>query len=37
MRSWAEEAGLTIYEFEDQVIKKDTSFDIKLDDRVRDF
>lgn len=37
MRSWAEEAGMTIYEFEDKVIKTDTSFDEKLDDRVRDF
>lgn len=37
MRSWAEEAGLSIYEFEDKVIKVDTSFDVKLDDRVKDF
>lgn len=37
MRSWADEAGLTIYEFEDTVIKKDESFDIKLDQRVIDF
>jgi len=37
MRSWAEESWYTIYDFEDKVIKKDKSFDIKLDKRVKDF
>ena len=37
MRSWADEAGYTIYEFEDKVIKTDLSFDIKLDERVKNF
>jgi hypothetical protein len=37
MRSWADEAGYTIYEFEDKIIKLDESFDTKLDQKVVDF
>ena len=37
MRSWADEAGYTIYEFEDKVIKLDESFDTKLDQKVVGF
>ena len=37
MRSWAEEKWYTIYEFEDKVIKTDKTFDLKLDDKVKDF
>jgi len=37
MRSWAKESGYTIYEFEDKVIKKDKTFDLKLDKRVVEF
>jgi len=37
MRSWAEDLGLTIYEFEDTVIKDDSNFDLKLDAKVKDY
>ena len=37
MRTWADEAGFTLYEFEDKVIKQDLSFDTKLDQKVVDF
>lgn len=37
LRSWAEESGYTIYEFEDKVVKKDHSFDMKLDKKVEEF
>lgn len=37
MRSWAEEKWYTIYDFEDKVIKWDKSFDLKLDNKVKDF
>lgn len=37
MRSWAENLWYTIYEFEDKVIKTDDSFDIKLDEKVKNF
>ena len=35
MRSWAEDLWLTIYEFEDTVIKDDSNFDLKLDAKVK--
>lgn len=37
LRSWAEESGYTIYEFEDKVVKTDHSFDMKLDTKVAEF
>ena len=37
MREWAREAWLSIYDFEDQIAKKDESFDIQLDQRVHKF
>jgi hypothetical protein len=37
MRQWAKESGYTIYEFEDKIVKKDDSFDIKLDKKVEEF
>jgi CMP/dCMP kinase len=37
MRSWWEELGLSIYDFEDKVIKKDFNFDLKLDKKVAIF
>jgi cytidylate kinase len=37
MRSWSDELWYSIYEFEDKVIKKDSSFDLKLDKKVWDF
>lgn len=37
MRSWAEDLWLSLYEFEDKVVKTDKSFDLKLDQRVKDF
>ena len=37
MRSWADELGITLYEFEDKVAKADYSFDIKLDNKVKDY
>jgi len=37
MRSWAEDLWLSIYDFEDQVVKDDPNFDVKLDNYVEDF
>ena len=37
LRSWAAESGYTIYEFEDKIVKKDHSFDLKLDKKVEEF
>lgn len=37
MRSWADELWLTIYEFEDKIVKNDYSFDIKLDKKVEEY
>jgi len=37
MRAWAQESWYSIYEFEDKVIKKDKTFDLKLDKRVVGF
>ncbi len=37
LRSWAQESGYTIYEFEDKVVKQDHSFDQKLDKKVQEF
>lgn len=37
MRWWAEELGYSIYEFENKIIKDDSSFDLKLDLKVKDF
>ncbi len=37
MRSWAEDLGLTIYDFEDTVIKDDSNFDLKLDQKVANY
>jgi cytidylate kinase len=37
MREWAEEMWLSLYEFEDKIIKTDKSFDNKLDTKVVKF
>lgn len=37
MRSWAEEAWMSIYEYEEKVVSKDNNFDIKLDNEVGNF
>jgi cytidylate kinase len=37
MRSWGDELGMSIYEFEDKVVKNDADFDVKLDKKVEDF
>jgi len=37
MRSWAEELWLSIYQFEDTVIKNDSNFDLKLDKKVEGY
>ena len=37
MRSWALDLGLSIYEFEETVVKNDSNFDIKLDNQVEEF
>ncbi len=37
IRDWAKERWYTLYEFEDKVMKIDTSFDIKLDNKVKDY
>ena len=37
MRSWASELAMSLYEFEDKVAKNDYSFDIKLDNKVKDY
>ncbi|MFC1797759.1 hypothetical protein ACFLY2_00830 [Patescibacteria group bacterium] len=37
MRAWADEMNYTIYEFEDKIIKTDDSFDLKLDNKVKEF
>lgn len=37
LRSWAEESGYSIYEFEDKIVKTDHSFDQKLDKKVEEF
>ncbi len=37
MREWAKDLGLNIYDFENEVVKNDNSFDIKLDNKVLDF
>ena len=35
MRSWADDIGYSIYEFEDKIVKNDSSFDIKLDEKIK--
>lgn len=37
MRSWAESAWMSIYEYEEKVVSKDNNFDIKLDNEVENF
>ena len=37
MRKWADDAGYSLYEFEDTIVKNDTSFDTKLDLKVEEF
>ncbi len=37
MRKWASQKGFSIYEFEDKIIKKDPSFDLKLDKKTQKF
>lgn len=37
MRSWAEEKWYSLYQFEDKIAKNDKQFDIKLDNKVKDF
>lgn len=37
MRGWAAKEGMTIYDYEVKVVKKDTGFDIRLDDEVKKY
>jgi len=37
MRSWADKLWYSIYDFEENIIKNDDSFDIKLDNKVADY
>ena len=37
MRSWSEDMWYSIYQFEDKVVKNDSSFDLKLDEKVKLF
>jgi len=37
MRQWAQDEGMTIYEFEDRVVKHDDSFDKKLDNKTVEY
>lgn len=37
IRAWADDLWYTLYEFEDKVMKKDNSFDIKLDSLVEKY
>lgn len=37
MRQWAEAEWLSIYDFEDKIAKNDDTFDVKLDNKVREY